>query len=152
MDKNYAIGKNGKLPWHYSADLKFFKKITTGNVVVMGTNTYRSIGRPLSDRLNIVVSRSGHEGIPSEVMRLDSVDEVITFSKYIYRNVYIIGGAETFSAFSDHIEQWIVTFVPMVVEDADIFMPDDFLDGFAVEETIDLGEGLEVKCLHRELN
>ena len=43
---NLAIGKEGKLPWHYSADLKHFKQTTTGNAVVMGSNTWRSIGKP----------------------------------------------------------------------------------------------------------
>ena len=152
MDRNYAIGKGSKLPWHYPADLKFFKQTTIGNVVVMGTNTYQSIGKPLPDRLNVVISRSGHDGVPPQIMKLDSVDEVVTLSKYIYRNVYIIGGAQTFTAFSDHIERWIVTFVPVVVEGADTFMREDFLDGFTLEDTVDLGEGLEVKVLHRETN
>ncbi|HCA57471.1 MAG TPA: dihydrofolate reductase, partial [Blastocatellia bacterium] len=57
--ENFAIGKGGKLPWHYPADLKFFKETTTGNAVVMGRTTWDSIGRPLPNRLNIVLSRSG---------------------------------------------------------------------------------------------
>jgi len=56
--QNYAIGRGGTLPWHYSADLKFFKQTTTGSAIVMGFNTWRSIGKPLPNRLNIVLSRS----------------------------------------------------------------------------------------------
>ncbi|HSK71207.1 MAG TPA: dihydrofolate reductase, partial [Pyrinomonadaceae bacterium] len=56
--QNYAIGRGGKLPWHYSADLKFFKETTLNNAVVMGFNTWKSIGKPLPKRLNIVLSRS----------------------------------------------------------------------------------------------
>ena len=48
--KNYAIGKDGKLPWHYPADLKFFKETTTGHAVLMGSHTWDSIGRPLPNR------------------------------------------------------------------------------------------------------
>jgi len=48
--KNHAIGKGGKLPWHYPADLRFFKQATTGSAVVMGMNTWASIGKPLPDR------------------------------------------------------------------------------------------------------
>jgi dihydrofolate reductase len=48
--QNYAIGKDGKLPWHYPADLKFFKQTTTNHAVVMGFNTWKSIGKPLPNR------------------------------------------------------------------------------------------------------
>src|ERR1700733_6821450 len=58
VDKNLAIGKDGKPAWHYSADLKFFKETTTGNAIVMGYTTYVSIGRPLPNRINIVLSRT----------------------------------------------------------------------------------------------
>src|SRR5215210_2783795 len=89
--RNLAIGKDGKLPWHYSADLKFFKETTTGNVVVMGSNTWRAIGKPLPDRLNVVLSRRQNT-VPSSVMQLASAEEVIELSKYVNRDVYIIGG------------------------------------------------------------
>jgi len=56
--QNLAIGKNGRLPWHYSSDLKFFKQTTLDNAVVMGFNTCKSIGKPLPRRLNIVLSRA----------------------------------------------------------------------------------------------
>ncbi len=56
--KNFAIGKDGKLPWHYSADLKFFKETTLNHAIVMGFNTWNSIGKPLPKRLNIVLSQN----------------------------------------------------------------------------------------------
>lgn len=56
--ENYAIGKDGKLPWHYSSDLKYFKETTTGNLIVMGARTWNSIGKPLPNRLNVVLSRT----------------------------------------------------------------------------------------------
>ena len=58
--RDMAIGRDGKLPWHYPSDLKFFKRTTVRNTVVMGSNTWRSIGKPLPDRLNIVLSRSAN--------------------------------------------------------------------------------------------
>ena len=148
--KNFAIGKDGKLPWHHSADLKFFKQTTTGNAVVMGANTWRSIGKPLPDRLNVVLSRTGDIDCPPAVMKLTSVDEVMDLAKYLNRDVYIIGGAKIFEAFADMIEKWIVTTVPDDVEGADTFMPDDFLAGFTVAKTKDLGDGLSVKILIRD--
>ena len=147
--KNYAIGKDGKLPWHHSADLKFFKETTTGNAVVMGSNTWRAIGRPLPDRLNVVLTRSGNLDTPAGVMKLAERDEVLDLAKYLNRDVYIIGGAKTYVEFADVIDKWIVTTVPDDVEDADTFMPENFLNGFEVDETKALGDGLSVKILHR---
>ena len=172
--KNLAIGKDGKLPWHYSADLKFFKETTTGNAVVMGSNTWRSIGKPLPNRLNVVLSRSGDISTPPEVLILRSkvevttlarqlkpdvniVDgsilksrqEVATFAKYINRDMFIIGGAEVFETFADMIEKWFVTEVPVDVDDADAFMPPDFLDGFTLTGEKKLDDELIVKILNR---
>ena len=150
ISKNYAIGKDGKLPWHYSADLKFFKETTTGNAVVMGANTWRSIGKPLPNRLNLVLSHSGKIEAPAEVMRLSSVDEVVALSELLNKDIFIIGGAETYKNLADVIEKWVVTFVPVEVEGADTFIAQNFLDQFELEETKDLGDDLHVKILHRK--
>ena len=149
ISKNYAIGRGGKLPWHYAADLKFFKETTTGNAVVMGANTWRSIGKPLPNRLNVVLSGSSSVTPPAEVMRLGEKDEVIDLARYLNRDMYVIGGARVYADFADVIEKWIVTEVPLTVDDADTFMPTDFLDEFELDETRDLGDGLHVKILHR---
>ncbi len=148
--KNFAIGKDGKLPWHYPADLKFFKKTTSGNVVVMGANTWRGIGRPLPDRLNVVLSRSDSVTPPAEVMRLSSKAEVLDLARLIHRDVYIIGGAQIYLEFAADIEKWFVTKVPDEAADADIFMPADFLDGFVETERAELDGGLIVKTLLRK--
>lgn len=150
VSKNYAIGKDGKLPWHYGADLKFFKETTVGNAVVMGANTWQSIGKPLPDRLNIVLSRSGNVETPSDVMRLGSVDEVTQLAELLNKDVFIIGGEKTYDAFADVIEKWIVTVVPVDIEGADTFMPGNFLDGFELVGTKDLSDGLHVEILHRK--
>ena len=150
ISKNYAIGKDGKLPWHYSADLKFFKEVTTGNAVVMGANTWRSIAKPLPNRLNIILSGSGKIEAPPDVMKLNSKEEVVDLAKYLNRDVFIIGGAKTYMEFADVIEKWIVTEVPIIVDDADTFMPADFLAEFVPVETRDLGDNLKVKIMHRK--
>jgi dihydrofolate reductase len=150
ISKNYAIGKDGKLPWHYPADLKFFKETTTGNAVVMGANTWRAIGKPLPNRLNIVFSGSSSVTPPPEIMRLSTKDEILDLARYLNRDVYIIGGAQTYAEFADVIEKWIVTFVPEEIVGADVFIPKHFLDGFDLVEAKDLGEHLQVKILHRK--
>ena len=150
ISKNYAIGKDGKLPWHYSADLKFFKEMTTGNAVVMGANTWRSIGRRLPNRLNIVLSRSGNVETPAEVIRFADKGSVVDFVRDFDKDIYVIGGAKTYADFADVIDRWIVTFVPIEIEGADTFMPRDFLDNFEETENHDLGDDLHVKILQRK--
>lgn len=147
--QNYAIGKDGKLPWHYPADLKFFKETTTGNAVVMGYNTWQSIGKPLPNRLNIVLSRSREIEPQPNVLLLRSVDEVSALSKFLNCDLFIIGGAQTYKCFAGSIEKWIVTEVPVNIEDADTFMPQNVLDGFEVVKTNPLDGGLTVKVLRR---
>lgn len=147
ISKNFAIGKSGKLPWHYSSDLKFFKEITTGNAIVMGSTTWRSIGKALPNRLNIVLSRSGNVETSPEVLKLGSTNEVIALSKYLAGDVFVIGGALTYAEFEGVIKKWIVTFVPVEIDDADIFMPKNFMDEFELEETRSLGDDLIVKIL-----
>ena len=147
--KNFAIGKNGKLPWHYAADLKFFKETTINNAIVMGFNTWQSIGKPLPKRLNIVLSRS--QEIPNQpnVLLLRSVAETLALADYLKGDLYVIGGAETYKNFYGAIEKWIVTGIPETVEDADAFMPPDFLDGFELNDKIELENALQVKIFQR---
>lgn len=150
ISRNYAIGKDGKLPWHYPADLKFFKETTTGNVVVMGATTWRSIGKPLPGRVNIVLSRSGRVEAPPGVLVLTSKADVIKLSTDETRDVFIIGGAQVFAEFADVIDRWIVTYIPLEVKDADTFMRPDFLDEFALVETLEPGDDLHVRILQRK--
>ncbi len=147
--KNYAIGKDGKLPWHYSTDLKFFKETTTGNAVVMGLNTWNSIGRPLPNRLNLVLSTTGNIEPQPNVLLLRSKQNVLALADYLKCDIYIMGGAKTYDTFADEIEKWIVTHVPVAVGDADVFMPSEFLYEFEATNQKELGEGLVVKYYSR---
>ncbi len=143
--KNFAIGKDGKLPWHYSADLKFFKQATTGNAVVMGFRTWKSIGKPLPNRLNIVLSRSENIKNQPGVLLLRSTEEVLVLAKYLNCDLFVIGGAATYKNFADRIEKWIVTEIPESVADADTFLPENFLDGFQIKESEGLDKSLQIK-------
>jgi dihydrofolate reductase len=149
--KNLAIGRGGKLPWHHSADLRFFKETTTGHAVVMGSTTWRSIGRALPNRLNIVLSHNESLDLPDGVQRIGSKEHVLELAETSDRDVFVIGGAKVFDAFADDIDRWIVTEVPDVVDDADTFLPADFLVGFQLESMVDLDEGLVVKFYGRRL-
>jgi len=148
VDRNLAIGKGGKLPWHYRSDMKFFKQTTTGNAVVMGRRTWETINQPLKDRMNIVLSRRAEEAAAS-VVTLPDVKSVLALANSLTRDLYVMGGAHVYEAFLPHIDRWVVTEVPMSVADADTFMPANFLDGFELYELRQLAEGLRVKFYER---
>lgn len=147
--RNNAIGKGGKLPWHYSADLKFFKETTTGHAVVMGFNTWRAIGRPLPNRLNIVLSRSAQLEDDANLFFLRSKDQVVRLSEFLKCDLFVIGGAKTYDEFADVIDKWIVTRIPVEIDNADTFMPAEYLNGFDIEETSELHGGLIVETFRR---
>ena len=147
--ENLAIGKNGKLPWHYPADLKFFKKTTLNSAIVMGYNTWDSIGKPLPKRFSIVLSRSRKIKHQPNVILMRNKQEVSALAKFLKADVFIIGGAETYKTFAGDIKKWIVTEIPETITDADAFMPKDFLEGFEVEEKIELEGNLKVKIYEK---
>ena len=94
MSQNYVIGLKNKLPWHISADLKNFKNITLGNPIIMGRKTYDSIGRPLKDRDNIVISRDNS-------LKIDGVEVVDSLERAIFMTAeapetFIIGGQQIY--------------------------------------------------------
>ena len=149
VDRNLAIGKGGQLPWHYSADMKFFKATTIGNAVVMGRRTWLTLKGPLKDRQNIVLSRSGDVSNYDSVMVMKDVEAVLEFARTIDQHLFVMGGAHVYESFLPYIERWVVTEVPLNVEGADTFMPANFLDGFELYEMRQLDEGLRVKFYER---
>lgn len=149
VDRKGAIGKGGKLPWHYSADMKFFRETTTGHAVVMGRKTWLTIGKPLKNRLNIVLSRDSNIEPQESLLVLSDVDSVISFSESLTTDLFVIGGAQIYEAFLPHIEQWIITQVPLTVSGADAFMPDGYLDGFKEADSKPLDDDLVVKYFSR---
>jgi dihydrofolate reductase len=90
---NGIIGKDGDLPWRLPEDLKRFKRLTTGNIVVMGRKTYDSIGRPLPNRKNIVISRNTSLKIEGVEVEHDLID---VLKRNQEENVYVIGGGQIY--------------------------------------------------------
>lgn len=148
--QNGAIGKGGKLPWHYSADMKFFKETTTGHAVVMGRKTWLTLKKPLKGRLNIVLSRDGSLEPQESLVVLSDIDSVLSLNKSLSTDMFVIGGAQIYREFLPHIEQWIITEVPLTVEGADAFMPEDYLKGFKRTRSQKLDEELVVKFYERQ--
>ena len=149
VDRKGAIGKGGKLPWHYSADMKFFRETTTGHAVVMGRKTWMTIGKPLKNRLNIVLSRDTNIDPQESLIVLSDIESVLSFNNSLTTDLFVIGGAQIYEAFREHIEKWIITEVPMTVQGADAFMPVGYLEGFKITESKSLDDNLTVKFYNR---
>jgi dihydrofolate reductase len=150
VDRNLAIGKGGRLPWHYSADMKFFKQTTIGNMVVMGRRTWLTLKGPLKERQNIVLSRDESFQSQDSIKVVRDVEAVLDLASKQETHLFVMGGAQVYESFRPHIERWIVTEVPLEVEDADTFMPANFLDGFEMYELRQLDESLRVKFYERD--
>jgi len=140
MSLNRVIGAGGKIPWHLPEDFKWFKKMTTGQVIVMGRKTFESIGKPLPNRTTIVLNRSqfSHPGVQtvSDLSRIDVANET--------RDVFICGGAQVYAQALALCSDLYLTLVKRVIE-GDAFFP-PFEDRFElVEEILDCSE---FKILH----
>ena len=121
MDKNRLIGKDNKLPWRLPADLAYFKKITTGKSIVMGRKTYDSIGRPLPNRRNIVISRNSKTLITGcEV--LTNIDEVLSITKD-EDEVMVIGGASLCEQLLPQVSRLYITKIEGKF-DGDVYFPE----------------------------
>src|SRR5690606_2068097 len=112
VDPAFAIGKDGRLPWHYREDLQFFKRTTLGHTVLMGRRTFESIGRPLPGRTNVLLSRSGftHPG----VITVHTIQDAIDVAREMGGDLFVMGGGEVYRAARDVVNEWIVTRIPDV--------------------------------------
>lgn len=149
VDKNGAIGKGGKLPWHYSSDMKHFKETTIANACVMGYKTWLTLKQPLKDRLNIVLSRQSDIAPQESVIVLRDSTSVLSLARYLKCDLFVIGGAKVYESFLPYFEKWVVTEVPLSVEGADTFIPGGYLIGFKRIESKELEEGLTVRTYVR---
>jgi len=138
MSLNRVIGQANRIPWHLSEDFRWFKRMTTGQVVVMGRKTFESIGRPLPNRETVVLSRSltPYPGVRT-VSDLGQID-LATES----RQVYICGGAQLYAQALPLCSDLYLTLVKRTVE-GDAFFP-VFEDRFEPAERIMDGEGFEI--------
>jgi len=126
LSENGAIGNNGGLPWHLSADLRRFKRLTMGHVMLMGRKTWESIGRPLPGRTSIVISRqrdyrSGFDGVPVVV----SLDNALAEARNVVdetAEVFVIGGARVYEMVFPRVDRLQLTRVHAEV-DGDVFFP-----------------------------
>jgi dihydrofolate reductase len=133
FDENRVIGKNNELIWHLPADLKRFKSLTTGHVIIMGRKTYDSIGKPLPNRTTIVISRNPDLQIEGVICTC-SMEEAILKAKSLSREeIFIVGGAEIYKLSLAVADQILVTQLHDIFE-GDTFFPEIVADQWEVTE------------------
>ena len=122
---NGAIGKDNALLWHIAEDMKYFRRTTTGNPVVMGFRTFLSIGRPLPKRDNIVISTRLWNDAPEGVKVVASLEEAYSLAEIAVGagRIFIMGGGETYRRALPTADKLYITHVHTVIEDADTFFP-----------------------------
>lgn len=137
--KDRAIGKDNALLWHIPEDFKHFKELTTGHAIVMGENTFRSIGRPLPNRTSIVLSQTT-DFAPEGVIVVRSIEEAIEQAKTVEQEeIFIIGGASIYRQFISLAQRLYLTLVEGEYE-ADTFFPEyDEFTKVLSEEKVDNG-------------
>lgn len=118
--KNNIIGKDNALIWNIPEDLAHFKKITMGKAIVMGSNTYESIGRPLPGRQNVVLTRNPSKYKNQDVKTVSSVQDVLDLSKET--QVVIIGGDSVYKTFLEYTDILYVTEIEKEF-DGDTYFP-----------------------------
>ncbi len=119
--QNNAIGKNNKLLWHLPADLKHFKQITSGHTIIMGRKTYDSIGRPLPNRRNIVITRNTGLAIEGAEV-VTTLDDALALCDND-EEVFIVGGAQIYEQALAKTDRIHLTTVHQNY-DADTFFPE----------------------------
>lgn len=122
MGEKNEIGFENQLLWHLPKDLKHFKEITSGHPVIMGRKTYESIGKPLPNRTNIVVSRKT-DWFEEGILIVGSIKEALKFAKKIDDEVFIIGGGKIYEQTMDLVDRLEITRVKADLE-ADTYFPD----------------------------
>lgn len=141
-DQNRVIGMDNKMPWHIPNELAYFKEKTMGKAIVMGRNTFESIGRPLPGRLNIVVTRNPsyeREGVTV----VHTIEKAIKTAESYHDEVMVIGGEQIFEEVLPYADLLYVTLIEHHYE-GDTFFPPYENDWLLVSssETVTTDEGL----------
>ncbi len=122
---NRVIGSGGKIPWHIPDDMRWFRQHTLGHPVIMGKNTFFSIGKALPHRTNIVLSDTPWDDAPEEIVVAFSVEEAIKKAKEAVggEDIFVIGGGEVYKQALVFADRLYVTLVEGLYA-GDVFFPE----------------------------
>lgn len=159
VDENWGIGKDGGMLDHLPKELAFFKRKTTGHVIVMGRKTLESFpgGKPLPDRLNIVLTQQVEFDAPEGVVQVHSLPGLARTLRALGRDdVYLVGGASVYARLKDVCKGGYVTHIRHAYDGAEVFFPDLSRDDrWELAETIahaeDQDKALDF-CYYRNLS
>lgn len=138
ISKNNALGKDNQLLWYLPNDLKYFKKVTTGYPVIMGRKTFESIGKPLPNRLNLIISRN-KKSSTENLIYCNSLSEAIALASAQNKDIFIIGGGEVYKQAMPLAQKLHLTLVDTVIE-ADTFFPEVNTDEWQLETQQDFNK------------
>ncbi len=123
ISKNFVIGKDNDLPWHMPNDLKYFMKTTRGHHLLMGRKNFESIGVPLRNRTNIIVTRNPFF-IATGCITVHSIEEGIAIAKENNeKELFIIGGEEIYRQGLRYCDKLYLTEIDVVIQNGDTFFP-----------------------------
>ena len=122
IGKNNELGKDNKLVWNMPTDLEFFRKKTSGHPVIMGRKTFESIGRPMPNRQNIVITRD-KTYLRHGVEVVHSLDEALRQAQS-KQDIFIIGGEEIFKKAMSIADRLYITHIDATDKDANVFFPE----------------------------
>jgi len=122
VSKNFAIGKNNKLPWKMPEDMQYFHRVTAGHIVIMGRKNYEANRGALKGRTNIVITRNENFK-PLDAIVTDSIQNAIQIAKgYNPEEVFIVGGGEIYRQTLDLVDRIYITIIDTEV-DGDAYYP-----------------------------
>jgi dihydrofolate reductase len=136
MASNRVIGLNNKMPWHLSADLKKFKKITMGSPVLMGRKTYESIGKPLPGRTNIIISRNP-EYRQDGCLVFNDLKTALNKACENAEEIFVIGGSDLYEAILPIANAIYLTVINREFQ-GDTFFPELDLNYWSEVERVDI--------------
>lgn len=124
IGKSRELGKQGELIWRISDDLKCLKALTSGHAVIMGRKTYESIGKPLPNRTNVIVTRNADYEAPGCLIAT-SINEALDIAQeHEQEEIFILGGAEIYTQALPYTDRLYLTLVEAEDPEADTFFPD----------------------------
>jgi len=149
ISENRAIGKDNKLLWHITNDLNRFKELTSGHVVLMGRNTFLSIGRPLPNRTNIIITQDKRYKAAGCIVCYSLEEAIETAKQYEEDEIFIIGGGQIYKQTIGLVDKLYLTVVEGEFE-ADTFFPDYSAFKNVVFEKSEESDGYKYKFLELE--
>ena len=150
VDQNLALGSSGNLLFKIPEDLKLFKRLTTGHIVLMGRKTFESLGcKPLPDRVNIVISTT--KKYDDGVITFERLTAAVEYSKHSFpdKDLYVVGGGRVYEESLKYADEVILTRYDRAYEDVDTYFPAVPETEFREEKT--LLEGSFEDCKYRTI-